>query len=368
MNNPEQQAGPQLTRRQLREQRNTGATPLVPDSLPDEPPAVPVAPLPHAAAPVVVPDPPVADESVDVQAVPMTRRQAREQERIRTASVPVITPEGDAQPEQAVSPEPDAAPRGRFWGFGSTRTKAAPSTAESAPPVAETATAVDVAVDAETTAVAPVAEAVPVEKAARVDHAPLLPTVPEPELLHDENSLAALIAPEQDEEPGSRVVNPQLGSSLLAGAKLKDEAPSSFDRLLTRPDASGSTTAPSALILPDAASSATLVAPVAETGDLLVTGTFDLPQGLGSTGHAEGTADGKDVDAVLMDGEIPAHSSPTPIAASAAVSTIKPAGEVIKPPAPEKGSRLMLMLAITAGVLAVALVGLLIVAIVLGAF
>ena len=30
----------------------------------------------------------------------------------------------------------------------------------------------------------------------------------------------------------------------------------------------------------------------------------------------EGTADGKEVDAVLVDGEIPAHSSPTPIAAA----------------------------------------------------
>ena len=69
-----------------------------------------------------------------------------------------------------------------------------------------------------------------------------------------------------------------------------------------------------------------------------------------------------------MDGELPAHSSPTPIAASAAVSTVKTSGEVIRPPAPEKGSRLMMTLAITAGALALALVGVLILAFATGVF
>ena len=95
--------------------------------------------------------------------------------------------------------------------------------------------------------------------------------------------------------------------------------------------------------------------PVASTGEILVTGSYELPQGLGSQGHANGIADGKEVDAVLIDGELPPASSPTPIAASAAVSTIKPAGEVIRPPAPEKGNKLMLTLAIVAGGLALAL-------------
>ncbi|VXC28915.1 hypothetical protein MICRO8M_80589 [Microbacterium sp. 8M] len=79
-------------------------------------------------------------------------------------------------------------------------------------------------------------------------------------------------------------------------------------------------------------------------------------------------ADGKEVDAVLVDGELAPASSPTPIAASAAIGTIKPAGEVIRPPEPEKGNRLMLALTVTAGALAVALVGALIVAITTGAF
>ena len=101
---------------------------------------------------------------------------------------------------------------------------------------------------------------------------------------------------------------------------------------------------------------------------MLITGTFNLPEGLGSTGHAIGTADGKETDAVLVDGELPAHSSPTPIAASAAISTAKQPGEIIKPPTPEKSGKLMLTLAITAGVLALALVGVLILAVTTGVF
>ena len=113
---------------------------------------------------------------------------------------------------------------------------------------------------------------------------------------------------------------------------------------------------------------APIVAPVTATGEVLITGTLNLPESLGSTGHMPGTADGHEADAVLVDGELPAHSSPTPIAARAAISTVKSAGEIIQPPTPEKGGKLMLALAITAGVLAVALIGVLIVAIVTGAF
>ncbi|CAI7673992.1 unnamed protein product, partial [Penicillium discolor] len=113
--------------------------------------------------------------------------------------------------------------------------------------------------------------------------------------------------------------------------------------------------APNALIFTPSAGEGSLSGPVASTGEILVTGSYELPKGLGSQGHAHGTTDGKEVDAVLIDGELPPASSPTPIAASSAVSTIKPAGEVIRPPAPEKGNRLMLIAAIVAGALALGL-------------
>jgi hypothetical protein len=121
-------------------------------------------------------------------------------------------------------------------------------------------------------------------------------------------------------------------------------------------DSTGSQhSAPNALIFTPSPGEGSLSGPVASTGEILVTGSYELPQGIGSQGHALGTTDGKEVDSVLIDGELPPASSPTPIAASSAVSTIKPAGEVIRPPAPEKGNRLMVTLAIIAGGLALAI-------------
>ncbi|MFX5752164.1 hypothetical protein ABTE32_22335, partial [Acinetobacter baumannii] len=79
---------------------------------------------------------------------------------------------------------------------------------------------------------------------------------------------------------------------------------------------------PNALILSQTPTGVPLVGPVTATGEIIVTGPFELPEGLGSSGHAPGTTDGRDVDAVLLDGELPPASSPTPIAASAAISTV----------------------------------------------
>jgi hypothetical protein len=152
-------------------------------------------------------------------------------------------------------------------------------------------------------------------------------------------------------------VSPAFGEGVLAAeepAKPASFRPS-FDELLTSNDSGGSHRSPNALIFTPSPGEGSLSGPVASTGEILITGSYELPKGIGSQGHAHGTADGKDVDAVLIDGELPPASSPTPIAASSAVSTIKPAGEVIRPPAPEKGNRLMLILAIVAGGLALAL-------------
>jgi hypothetical protein len=170
----------------------------------------------------------------------------------------------------------------------------------------------------------------------------------------------------EDEASDRAVVNPLLGVALLEDDAAHVDLPPSFDDLLSR-SSSGSVGTPNALIIAQA-SSGSIVAPVNATGEVLITGTLNLPEGLGSNGHAPGAADGKEADAVLIDGEIPAHSSPTPIAASAAISTVKNSGEIIKPPAPERGSKLMMSLAITAGVLALALVGVLILAFVTGVF
>ncbi|MGP3536563.1 hypothetical protein ACTU3I_17350 [Microbacterium sp. RD1] len=329
MSTPDQPESSPLTRRRLREIRATGATPVILPAEDTEAVAPPApeptpapTPLPRPAEPVSVGPAPLADASVDLGVSPLTRRQARAQERIRTASVPVI--------------QPDAIPAG-------------------APVV--TPAAEEPAVDVE-----PLSD--DREKAA--DASPGAPTA------GARDAESEVLTPSADAEEESHppaVVNPELGSDLLVGDAPPVSLPPSFDQLIARgSSATGSVATPNALILSQTPT-ATPLAPITATGEVLITGSFDLPEGLGSVGHAHGTTDGKDVDATLIDGELPASSSPTPIAASAAISTARHAGEeIIRPPAPEKGNKLMLALVITAGVLALALVGVLILAVTTGVF
>lgn len=381
MTSAEQPDSNPLTRKQMREIRNTAATPIVTpeqlraadaapdvvDEAPEEEPETetetepetvedsadeeaeaetpaPISlasvPLARAAVPVDVAPAPAPDDSVDLGVSPLTRRQARQQERIRTASVPVITPDIAAGYATPISARPAWAPE-----------PVAVVEAEVEETEAEAVAETEVeAVDTDDEVIALVTE--------ETDQA-------------DTDAAEAQDDIEVDQAPVDRPkVNPAFGSELLAGeaAITPVVLPPSFDQLIARETSTeGSSGTPNALILsqtPDG----TMMGPVTATGEVLITGTMALPDGLGSQGHAHGAADGHEADAVLVDGELPAHSSPTPIAASAAISTVKSTGEIIRPPAPEKGGKLMLSLAITAGVLALALVGVLILAFVTGVF
>ena len=409
MSTPEKPESPQLTRRQLRELRNTASNTII---TPEEAEAAaaaaataaPVAaPLPRAAEPVVVAEEPPAAEDVDLESRALTRRAARQQERLRTASVPVSDGEtdetaGEASVDEAAAVEDEQA----------TVDASAEATGDGAAAVED-----EVAVDDETPADEPaddevVAEVVELEV---VDVEPVAADVeadestddadadvdaPVPDVDSDDATEAAealadaqtespdvetLLAGDTDEaeaeteeaedgdEERRAVVAPTFGSGLLAGDGVEIELPASFDQLLTRGSAAtGSLAASNALILSQTPDTGSFSAPVAATGEVLITGTFNLPESFGSTGTSHGSSDGKEIDAVLVDGELPASSSPTPIAASSAISTIKSADDIIKPPAPEKGGRLMLALVITAGALALALTGALIVALVTGVF
>lgn len=137
-------------------------------------------------------------------------------------------------------------------------------------------------------------------------------------------------------------VNPLFGAG-IAQKPQQQTSKRTFDELLERNDP----TSPSSIIL---------------------TSSHRLPEGFGSQGSARGTTDGREVDSVLVDGELPAHSSPTPIAASSAISTQKPASEVIRPPEPDKGRGPIIALSITAGVLGIAVIGALGAAYAMGVF
>lgn len=155
----------------------------------------------------------------------------------------------------------------------------------------------------------------------------------------DEEDEAAPDAPQSSDadEPTTTVIpalSPVFGAGVGESTWAPDEK-ATFEDILER----RATTSPSSIIM---------------------TSSHRLADGIGSTGAARGTTDGRDIDAVLIDGELPPSSSPTPIAASAAISTQKAAHDVIRPPAPEKGRSLLLALGITAGGLGILAIGALI--------
>lgn len=411
-----QDQGP-LTRKQLREIRLTGSTPVI---TPEEAAAAaaaaapPVPPLPRAAEPAEIAPAPTPEPDAPMQAgaesgaTPLTRRQVRERERGNTESVPVV---GDQDAEAAAeAPDEQALAAEATPGEPAVDDEPLIAPVEPLPEAPGLVTAVpaftpaapaDADVD-DDDADDDVAVPAPVSASAGVDSSDAFPFTPEPSSAADDEAVAES-KPEDDEKQDVAVavaalgiqvetpvdddgdddlaetddvladvdeaddsditederptVSPAFGQELLSDpAETKKPFVPSFDELLTVGDSTGSQhLAPNTLIFTPSPGDGSLSGPVASTGEILVTGSYELPKGLGSQGHAHGTTDGKDVDAVLIDGELPPASSPTPIAASSAVSTIKPAGEVIRPPAPEKGNKLMLILAIVAGGLALAL-------------
>lgn len=381
MSTSDQEGNQPLTRKQLREIRLTGATPVITEEEAAAAVASPAAaaPAPSPAEPVDAPRP---DADVDPDETPLTRRQVREQERIRTASVPVIVPE--EEPADAAEPAAEETDEAEVDEIAEAEAEAEePTEAE------EIVSGVPVFTPADET---PVDETAADETSADDildDDAPSDEVPVEVvEVVTDEGDKADADADDdiselgidaEDSEDSSAVedssvvddpiaegerpvVSPTFGTGLL---KEQDDVPEftpSFDELITSDSGGSQNIAPNTLIFNPSLGNGSLSGPVASTGELLVTGSYDLPRGIGSHGHAHGTADGKEADAVLIDGELPPSSSPTPIAASSAISTTKPAGEVIRPPAPEKGNKLMLTLAITAGGLAIALAVVLIVA------
>jgi len=348
MSTSDQDGNRQLTRKQLRELRLTGSTPVISEEEAANA-AQPTPVLPGDAEPIVIEPAPESTPEAAEDA-PLTRRQARELERSRTAPVAVVEEEADAadapvtaetatvdaQDEPEVVEEPGVAEK--------------PAVADEPQPIVSEVPRFDVPASK-------TSEPAETEPAAETDSAEAsaddIRPVEEPEV----------DAGEPGEEPAPE--RPMVGAAFGIGVKADESAkhvPSRFDSLLDGDSGGSQHTATNALIFTHGPGVGSLSGPVAATGELLITGTYQLPEGLGSRGHALGVADGKDVDAVLIDGELAPASSPTPIAASSAVSTSKPAGEVIRPPAPEKGNKLMLTLAVVAGGLALALATVLIIA------
>lgn len=384
MSTSDRHEGP-LTRKQLREIRLTGATPVI---TPEEAAAAAAAqePSPAVDQPSPTAEEPTAEEptterSDDAPGAaphtptsfgsgqgPLTRRQVRERERGNTAAMPITDPAAAEVPSAGSSDEDAAADSSHDDEVSQAE---APEEQNRDEAHAHDESSADAAVaehiddegDADDEQRDADAMPSPVSAAASVDTAGEVPIVLEQvdDSATGSDSDDHFQGQGAVESDGDDTEHPTVSSAFGRGVLKDAEATpqpvaASFDELLTAGDSTGSQhRSPSTLIFTPSPGEGSLSGPVASTGEILITGSYELPKGLGSQGHAEGTTDGKDVDAVLIDGELPPASSPTPIAASAAVSTIKPAGEVIRPPAPEKGNKLMLTLAIVAGGLALAL-------------
>ncbi|MBO1741111.1 hypothetical protein [Leifsonia sp. TF02-11] len=146
-------------------------------------------------------------------------------------------------------------------------------------------------------------------------------------------------------------------------AELEDESEPITSRNVGHSTAATTT---NALILPSLPQ-ADATGPLTSTGEILVTGSIDLPRTLGATG-AHDRIDSSDIDR-LLDGEENEFntSEVAPVRASRAISTHTSTRGVIAPPK-KRGNTLPVVLMVTAGVLAVGVIGLLIAAYVLNVF
>lgn len=147
----------------------------------------------------------------------------------------------------------------------------------------------------------------------------------------------------------------------------------SFDQLLSRGIAAGGVSAggvpttTSALILPSIPQSGDGSVALT-TGEVLVTGSFDLPRSLGSTGAHPDRIDSSDIDRLFELEDAAPATGAQPIRASRAVSGHTSTRDVIQPPQKQSRWTVPFILSISAGVLAVGVVALIIAGLVSGIF
>jgi hypothetical protein len=355
MTTSDQDGERQLTRKQLREIRLTGSTPVITEE--DAAAAAqPSTVLPRAADPVEIP--PVPEVEISEPDAPLTRRQMRSLEHLRGGSDEQSI-DAEAAADEVVAEE-----------------SAIAEPAEEEPALDKAAG--EEPVLAEAVFEEPESDVEPADPGedALVSEVPVFEPRPAADgvfRFDGSNSTATPVEAEPTADAEELEVitaeRPVVGAAFGLGVKPEKPVGALFDDLLDGRSSSGSHhSASTALIFTPSVGAGSLSGPIASTGELLITGTYALPDGIGSHGHAHGTTDGRDIDAVLLDGELAPASSPTPIAASSAISTSKSAGEVIRPPVPDKGNKLMLTLAIVAGGLALALAATLIIAATTGVF
>ncbi|MFU8946946.1 hypothetical protein ACLRGF_09450 [Mycetocola zhadangensis] len=390
-----------LSRRQLREQqRTTDATPEPRSRRSSTTSAVPGGDIPEVngaaseearVEPALTTDQVAQLEEAAASGKPLTRRQARDLERVRTASVTIVPPL--VEPADSAASTSDASDD-----TPSVDEPANPTPADVKPgkkprtkknggvtPPASSSEPVPAPVSSRLPAFVPASAAyadveveesiVPAEDDEKTS-SPKRTSFGLP-VVEREPGLSAFTpdavdAEDEDEEPrlsssfGEAVLDP----SAPKREQLHTELEQPFDQIIARGlEEAGNGVGTSSLILPSMPSGDPFTGPLSAQGGVVVTGSIDIPSGNGSTGNHPNSFDKSDIDAMFdEEDEARPATAGTPVSASRAVSTHTATRDVITPPAPARSNRLLLILAITAGVLAVAVLSVIIVGIAAGAF
>jgi hypothetical protein len=288
-------------------------------------------------SPIEAPTSPDSDVVVPViptDGVPLTRRQARELERARTASITVVSADGGAahgETGEVVTAEPIDS-----TGEHAPVTEEEPDTELEVVErnASETGDLTEVVIDAEPTT----------DDDDSGEHA-------QPITVADGFGEAALTT---DADP---LADEKAFDTLIATGIADADADADAE-------SDSTPTTSSTLIL--GSPMATFTGPIGGTGEIMVTGSIDLPRTMSGTADPD-TQDRADYDRSL-DHEPPAPpTAGTPVSASRAVSTHTSARDIIAPPARSKKPSIVPILAITAGVLMVAVIAVIVTSLLTGA-
>ena len=143
----------------------------------------------------------------------------------------------------------------------------------------------------------------------------------------------------------------------------------SLDELINRGiGAGGIPTTTNALILPSIPHQPSSVSPISNTGEIMITGSFDLPRSLGSTGAHPNLFDSSEMDHLMdqLDADQLGGDS-APVSASRAVSTHASTRGMLTPPKNQRAS-LPTVLVIATAALAVSVLALFVTGYLLGLF
>jgi hypothetical protein len=164
-------------------------------------------------------------------------------------------------------------------------------------------------------------------------------------------------APVDDQDP-HRGRSPRASGHWRVQAAIEDdELP--YENTLSRTVGSNtSAITTSALVLPSVPQPDLILNSLTSTGEIIVTGTIDLPRSLGSTGAHPSRVDNSDYEDDPLDSQVAAPDS-APIRAIRAISTNTSTRGVIETKRPQ-GNRMLTAVIAVASVLCVGLVGLLV--------